>query len=429
MKPTLSNIPQEQGCVPVSALCVQLAGIAIPGIEQCKEDRLPQVLVKMGTVIEDIQSQIDLSDLDLKCLFTACATCPNPQKTLKNVLKLLIQGHCDLKEALDQIGTGGTTGEEKVIRMASCFHFKDTDQETVDELPLSEYVKRIGNRVCEQGTQLSNIGNTVDELGGRVDKIEEVLEEAAELPLISTSCIDGTPKELPIDVVVDKLEDQFCQLKTVLGTSSELTTAIGKQCAEGMGDAKNIESLSSRGGAISGWNYKPSKVADAIGNFWLAICDIRGAVRTIQDNCCKITCEDITLDFDVRLNDDRTLATLFFAAKSILPVGFTDVNALGNKVIITDSKGNIHYAHVKIAEETQNPDGIQIDLSASPLDPKLDYTFDIEAAVSNGSMTCVKCISKKATYKDLSPTCEYCEISAIGGSDANGTIVVSYELN
>lgn len=427
MKPTSSNIPQSGGCTPVSALCVQLAGICIPGIEQCPSDKLHEVLIKMGDTIKDIKSSINLSDLDLKCLFTACATCPNPDKTLKSVLALLIQKHCDLKAAVDAIGTGGTTGEEKVVKMASCFHFKNTDQETVDQLSVSEYVKRIGTRVCENSTQIDNLTDQVSTIDGRVDIIEGKLSAASTLPLISTACIDGVPKELALDVVVDKMEEQFCQLKGVLGKTADLTTAVGKQTAEGMGDSKQIDALSNRGTAIGGWNYNPSTIADAVSNIWLSITDMRGAVKTIQDNCCKITCSDITIDFDIKLNNDRTVATLFFAAKSIFPVGFSDVNTLGNKVTITDSAGHIHYAYVKIADETQNPDGIEIDLSNSALDPKLSYTFDIDAAVTNGSMTCVKCINKVVTFKNLD-ACEFCQISVTGGASVTGSLVVVYTV-
>jgi hypothetical protein len=64
----------------------------------------------------------------------------------------------------------------------------------------------------------------------------------------------------------------------------------------------------------------------------------------------------------------------------------------------------------------------------------LDYTFSMDAAMTNGALTCSKCITKTVTYKD---TCAYCEISVVasgsGGhgipntTSAGGKLVVIYQ--
>jgi hypothetical protein len=171
------------------------------------------------------------------------------------------------------------------------------------------------------------------------------------------------------------------------------------------------------------WTGNSSNVSESIKRIWIAVCDLRSAVKIIQDNCCQINCDDIVVDFDVRLSDDRTSATLFFAFKSHIPNGFSDVSATGNKLTVTDANGATAQFLIKIADAVQDADGTPLDFANTALDPKLDYYFSMDAAMKSENLTCVKCISKTITYKD---TCAYCEVSVTGtegGGDSYVTIV------
>jgi hypothetical protein len=423
MKPKSSNI-NKGTCKPVSANCTDWPEVDLNAIKVCDGDSVTDIIVKLDHVLAAVLKELDFSDEDLKCLIPACANCPDPVKTLKSVIMLIISKVCKLEDVIKQLG-GGTAGAEAIIRLASCFQYTDIDGDKVLELPLSQYVKAIGTAFCGLKDTVTGAVKDIEALDDRLTDVEDKLNQNGDELEVQLQCTFASNDKKPIVEAVEAFEQKFCQFRTVVGDPSKLTQAISKQCAEGMGSGSIIKSLSSPGDALPGWKYEPATIADAVTNIWIALCDMRGAVKAIQDNCCAITCDDITIDFDIKLSDDRQTLTLFFAAKSILPNGFADVNPLGNKLIITDSDGNSHILYVKIADAVSDVDGIEFNLSASALNPKLDYNFDMDATVTNGSMTCSKCIHKVATFK--AALCDYCEITAVGSGDASGSVVIIYE--
>jgi hypothetical protein len=172
------------------------------------------------------------------------------------------------------------------------------------------------------------------------------------------------------------------------------------------------------------WTGNSSNVSESIKRIWIAVCDLRSAVKIIQDNCCQINCDDVVVDFDIRLSDDRTSATLFFAFKSHIPNGFSDVNASGNKLTVTDANGATAQFLVKIADAAQDADGVPMDFASSALDPKLDYYFSMDAAMKSENLTCVKCITKTVTYKE---TCSYCDVTVTAAEGSDGSLVIIYQ--
>jgi hypothetical protein len=65
-------------------------------------------------------------------------------------------------------------------------------------------------------------------------------------------------------------------------------------------------------------------------------------------------------------------------------------------------------------------EGYEIDLSVSALNPTLAYTFSMDACMSNGATTCVKCVSVDVPVTE---SCGFCQITATG----SGTAIIVYE--
>jgi hypothetical protein len=424
MNSTNSNI-NKKTCSPISSNCVDWEGGDLPCIGLCKRDSISDVTRKAVEVLCDIKTELDLSDLDLKCILEACSACPAPSKTLKNVLTLLIEKVCTLEELIGSPSSGTTADPELIL--AACFRYTDSDGDIVTKLAHSEYTKRIGLKVCDILLELSTIQSTLDNHETRITDLEAGSTPPG-TPQVNSVCVApgasvSSPVVKDVDEAFELLESQFCNLKTVLGETTALTQALPTE-PQASGTPSGIYSLVNPGQAL--WVTAASTIAEFLNHIGKAVADLRGAVKLIQDNCCKITCDDITVDFDIRLSDDRLTATLFFITKSQIPVGFSDCNPVGNKLTITDSDGNRHDLYVKIADEANNPSGLVIDLSGTPLDPSLDYTFSMDACMTDGTTNCVKCVTKTATYKD---TCAYCEIvtSGVGSTGATSSVTIIYE--
>ena len=245
------------------------------------------------------------------------------------------------------------------------------------------------------------------------------------IPKVSPRCVATTNAPIDVNIAWELLEVQFCALRTVTGLPADLSKAIGKQ-ALNLNEARQLSGNGAMS-SLTGWKPEISTLSDTVNNMWLTINDMRGAVSYITENCCKVGCDSVKVDFDIKLDDTRTEMTLFFASKCKIPTGFKDCNILGNVVTITDKAGNTHEAYVKVAEEALNVEGIMINLKDnSAIDPNSDYTISMEACMTDGSMTCQKCINKLVTYKD---TCSYCEITVRAGHSGNigGELVIVYE--
>ncbi len=433
MKPTKSSL-NKTSCTPVSSNCVDWEGEILESIEVCEKDSISDIVKKLDTALAFIQKQLDLSAFDLGCLVQTCIACPDPEKTLANVLKLTKEKVCSLT------GVTSTTvpQAEKVMALASCFQgTKNSEGDEVTKLPHSDYTVRIAQAVCQLTTTVKSQGLTIGQLTIDIETLKRKVGELSEKVKVSPlyTFPDNSPRNF--DVVLEAVEQQFGQLREVTGTTTMLTQAIGKQCTNLATSQSLTQGAGSTMSSLNGWIVPAAPnsgtVAAAINNLWLTMCDVRAAVKTMQDNCCKITCDSIVVDFDIKLSDDRQIATLYFGAKTKLPNGFRECNALGTKITIMDAAGHTFDRMIQIKQLIGTPPGVdddgswgskEIDLSSSSIDPSMDYTFSMEACITNGELTCQKCVTKTATYKD---TCSFCEFSAIGKGSASGVVIITYE--
>lgn len=410
MTPTFSG-QYKLPCNPSSSNCVSWEGPDLPCINLCRGDSVTEVVFKAAVVLCAVKEDLNLSDLNLHDLFEVCSACPEPEKTLQNILQLLINKVVTLEELIDDLDGSGS-GDEVIIRLASCFRVDDGSGDIITELKHSDYTKAIGLQVCEVLTDMAGISTRVNGLENDVDDLKDRVQ-------VLETGDDGLEA---LEDRVGDLESSVGGLVAVLGSNTDLAEITSEECPTS-GPGNSVSSLAAGDGSAL-WTGNSDNVAESVRRIWLAVCDLRSAVKIIQDNCCQITCDDITVDFDIKLADDRLSATLFFAFKSHIPLGFTDVNALGNKLVVTDANGATAPFFIKVAEEVQNPDGILIDFASTALDPNLDYSFSMDASMKSESLTCVKCVSKAATFKD---TCAYCEITFTGGESAGGSAIIFYE--
>jgi len=389
MIPTNSNLNKEN-CSPVSSNCIIWQGPDISCIGLCKGDSVSEVVYRLAEELCAIKDELNLSDLDLKCIVDNCALCPDPEKTLAVVLQLLIDKVCTLQELIDQLNGGST--DQTLIRIAQCFYddYTDGNGDITKDVPIESYVQKIAQKLCilindVEGlkSDITSINDDLAELDVRVTALEN------EPPLESTlTCI--TPGTLPVEEAIENIEQDYCILKTALGTSGELLDVIEGECD------LPVKKLSDPTTDL--WTGVSENIAETLEKMWLAICDLRGAVKAIQDNCCKITCDDIEFGFDVKAVDEETLL-LFFLPKTSIPNGFDDCNTItGNKFLFVDGNGTEWITYIKIREDVLEDidvlsNGYELDLSLSPLDATTGLTISSDLCLTNGDTTCIKCFS------------------------------------
>lgn len=356
--------------------------------------------VTVKTLAEEIcalQEELDLSDLDLKCVFDLCVSCPEPEKTLQTVLELIINKICSIQEIIDNLDLSSSSGTDPVLTLASCFQYTDVDGDLIIELPHTNYTKRIANQVCAILLDIASLQDDVGDLQNIVNDLQTQID-ALELniPDVTSDCLFVGTKS--IDEAWDVLDQAFCQLRTSVGLPTAVNLAISKQC----------EDLNDEFGSEPGWNMSPANLAQSISNLWIAFC----AVRATQEICCEVTCEDVELGFSASLNEDNTAVTLkfTFGAGTNIPTGFTDQGSTGT---ITDVDGNVESFNLTIENNAE------IDVPISGLNVNDSLVIEINAVIGTEGLTCQKCLSKTVR----SSNCGFCEITATGTEGSSAVIV------
>ena len=421
MIPVKSNI-NKKSCNPISSNCVDWEGGDIIGLELCNTDSISDVFQKTNIIIQSIKKELDLSDLDLKCLWEQCVICPDPTKTLKSVLSLIISHQCTLEEAINNLNPNSNS-TEITLDVPSCLQpVNAITLEKSTQLPVSQFVTQIGLYICNIiNSQLNNIGiditNLENEVAANTSAINAI-PNINSLLAITPTCFttpNGTSNFLD---VLNGLSSDYCTLKgQITGTSNTNSIPIGlsndiKPINNKVGvPYKSVTSLNDSTHIL--FTNPATDIGTLLAHFGSAINDLRTAVSLIQYNCCQITCTDIIVDFDIQLSDDRTQLFLYFAQKTNIPVGFGDYND-GTVITITDSNGTIYTSgkinivnHLK-NDINSNGNEKPITITEVGLNTSLPYVVTMSPSMTDGSLTCSKCITKNIAYND---TCAFCTIS------------------
>lgn len=382
MIPVSSNTITN-GCNPISSNCVVWQGPDISCINICTGDTVSDVVAKLATELCTVLDQTSLSNLDLSCLNLDPQNIPTNFSELQ---QLIIDELCSLGgrcTALEGGSGGGSTPSTVTATLPACLQYTNLQNDLVTVLPIDEYAELVAARVCTLVSDITTINSTLSSYNTRITTLENATPSGSSIPQVTPNCV--LPSVLTdIDDVVEALEEQFCDLRTATGTSTELISALGNQCA----GLNTEERLSGSGtmSSISGWNTTVTNVADSLANMWLTICDMRDAIKTIQQTCCSTDCSAAILTFTGSLAGN--IITLNFNG-SFIPTGFNECNQSGALVTISD--GSLSYTtYVQVLDALASNGIAQIDLAQSGLSTTANYTVNIVLCVTDGTVTCEK---------------------------------------
>lgn len=391
MIPVSSN-NHEQGCGSVSSNCVVWQGPDVACLNICKGDTVSDVVADLATKLCDLLAELDLDAFDLTCLNLDAQNVPTD---LTELIQVIIDKTCSLSGRCDALeggsGGGGSTAEI-VATLPTCLQYTNQENDLVTELPIDQYAELAAAKICEVIADVTTLETTVNNHETRITNLENAGSGSDyTTPQITPSCVlPAVPTD--IDEVIDELEDQFCIIKGALGESTDLIASTTYQC-------DLLSSDSALGGSgnmsdIEGWNLTPSTVAQSLSNMWLTICDMRAAVKDIQQNCCSSSCNDVI--FAAFGSYANNVITLNFGG-TIIPSGFTQCNPAGATVLITDAAANSYSTTISVTDALAGNDTDDVDISGSQLSDVSNYTVTITLCVTDGDITCEKVLSFEVT--------------------------------
>lgn len=434
MKPINDDNP---GCTPISSDCVIWQGPDIACINLCKGDSVSGVVYKLAEKLCEVLETLNIETYDISCL--EIGNC-GPED-FQALIQLLITKICELEGVTPTPAPNGTVGcPDCTVNIASCFYYDNPqgDQETT--MQLTDYVTAIGNYICSIAGQIGTINGTLNSQNQRITALENAPAPTLNLPNMAPVCVLPPSPLVPIDQVLIALEQQFCALRTATGEPNDIYAALLFQCA-GLNQSPSLQG-SGNMSDIAGWNSTVTNLAQGVENMWLTLCDIRAAVKSIQDVCCTGTnCDDLDIEVQGVLTSPTTLQLYFTGT---FPSGFGECNQQGALVTITDSSNNSMNVYVQIPPNLNDPGGFQVNLSGSPLNTAENLVISVPLCFTDGESQCAKTITDFVLNTTVCPplgltptetTIDYNATYAGGAAsiavklfDATGTVEISSQV-
>lgn len=382
-----------------SSTCVTWTGQSIPSLGIQPGQSMTDTTYKVACAVVDIAQGLDLSNMDLSCLIDKTPVLPE-NKTVKLILQLLLDNQCTLTTLIDQ-ASGNTPVSTPIVVNMKCLKIFDAfGNEIIQDLNAA--LQSLVNQACTNVTNITTLQGTVVSLQNQIDNIPVVPPYTE--PSIVT-CITPTPKPTSIQVPI-AIQD-YCNYKNAVGQITDVQQAIARQ----------PQGLNSSLGTIDGWILNPQNLSQSENNAWLTIANLISRVANIENNCCKVTCKDITLAMLITVNSDGDAITVQFSTYlgTDIPAGFIDT---GDSVLtITDSSNNfVQYPIIVSEDQQQGP------FSFSGLNTSNPLTASVSASLSSGTLTCEKCVGKQFVPGSSCPVC------LVTGNGTTGTTTVVYTV-
>jgi len=264
----------------------------------------------------------------------------------------------------------------------------------VNDNPETGYISRIGATLSDQIDLYNNVELTLNQylidINSLDTRVTDLEISGTTVPSVNGQCYNGNSAILVTDMV-ELLTQDLCAYKPVLGTPSDLTSALGTY-APGTTNLLSAFSQNSTLSGLNGWlpTLTPT-IADAFNNIWLAYFDTRGAIETVLEAVTP-NCSQVIVDFQSVYSSTAGGFNLFFSGYSFIPSGYQDG---GSTVTITDDQSGILFTGFNIVNQAGNTSPLFLPISGSTLSPtSAFYTVSITSNVANATIgtTCVKTV-------------------------------------
>lgn len=389
----------DENCIPNVTSCSEWNGGDIEALGICNGDSLNNIVWEIVSKLEEIAGE-DISSFDIEDLLSICNVKAPAETTLLSILTLLKNSDVCLKSYIDSLNEAiNELSQEQAISInLKCF--ADIDNlGNILAITRPQLDQLIIDNLCSQKGRIDTLEGEVTNLQSQINNIDlnTTVDE-----LSFATCINANV--LPTSTQVINTSNELCDLESATGNSGDISTSL----ASTPGD------LNTEFGAISGWILTPANWAENYNNLLLEVENLRQRIASIEQNCCATTCKDVELGFSVIFNEDKTGIIIRFTsgAGTDIPADFSDNGSTGT---ITDKNGAVQDFTIPIAN------GSETEVSIVGLDMTGDLILSITAILTNGSITCEKCLGK--TIKTVG-VCDFCQVCASG---TTGTVTIVYD--
>ena len=324
----------SENCDPISSNCVIWQGPDIDCIDLCKGDTVSEVVYKLATELCTLLDKFSITTYDISC-FNLLECAP---ETFEELIQLLITRICALESGITPSTPSEAGCPDCIVTTCSEFHYQSPQGDTITTMQLKDYVIAIGNKVCDIIGQIDTINSTLDQQDNRISQNEidilNLQNQTIDLPSFVPECVIEPAVPTPINLILQALETQFCNLRQYTGNEQAILTAIQEQCLN-LNDAPQLSGTGVMQN-IDGWNSTVGNLSQSFANLWNTVCDMRNAVAFIQDNCCTTVCASVNLIMSATVLSATQIRVDFTGT---VPSTFIDA-APFSTLTLTDDAGN-----------------------------------------------------------------------------------------
>jgi hypothetical protein len=290
------------------------------------------------------------------------------------------------------IPEGGYT--EPTLSLPVCLQYTNpANGQTVTQLVHNQFTLRLATQYCTLSATVASHTNTLASHNTRITALENA--PGVVLPQVTPNCIlPAVPTAMA--TVLDKLEEEYCLLRAVLGSNTQLTAAVAQQCA-GLGSSNALSQAGTMSG-ITGWNNSVTNAAQAFQNLWIIVCDMRAAVNDLKTTTGSVDCSQFILNYDASASANRQEVYLDFNPGTIIPNGATSAPTQPTNITISDGTTSKQFT-INIVTEAGNSTPYTAivagsGVTGSALNTSLPYTVTVNATVAKSGTNCNKTVQK-----------------------------------
>lgn len=362
-------------CIETVTSCSIWDGPELRCLDICKGDSLNDTIFAIAQKICAVTASDDLSTLSLQCLIDKLNATVPTEKSLINILQLLVDNECKLADMIADLEQLITDPNAELNLDLKCLAVLDPFGNTIP-VTQSSLNQTLINTICDIKNNITSLNATVIDLQQQIDNLDTTPYTEPDV----TSClITGTK---PLSAAVVEGFQNICDFEGMIGDMAAIQSAISAQCT----------GLNQELQTVPGWTITPLNAMQSLQNLWLAFCNIRDRVKDIETNCCAPTCDKIKVGFITTFNDNQTVTLSFTpGAGTNIPTGYTDC---GSSVTITNQAGLSVGPFPITIEQGEDTD----DLDVSAFQPGETLTFSILAKLCSETVNCEKCYGKTVQY-------------------------------
>lgn len=340
MQPIKSNITSTGKCLnPVTTKCVVWDGpdiTCLDGTTLCKGQNVETTLFTLATKLCEIYTALSLEDINtcINNINDGTSVSIGPTSSIKEVFSAIIKKMCTLDGRVQTLED--TPCLEQVAVVPACLRIQAASYPSYNPvtftLPLQYYAELVANSVCGLLIDITALQLNAESINQQIDDLWAQLEGCSSTSqnFVLPTCtynwtVSPSGDAVTIQTAFSWLEADYCTLRGLLGSNSEITSAVNSQCASLSSETTLAPGLGGTMSTLPGWSNNPVTVANAITNMWLTVCDMRSYISDVLSLCCRSMCDYLQVGFTPIWSTDGTSVKISFVDPSN-PVTYEDGN-------------------------------------------------------------------------------------------------------